>query len=530
MIFGRKTMGVFWKKESCNYDSMYVNPFVSIEIEHHKDMKPWHDQLNALKSFERSQKHNIEADKFMQYGHTAFSIRNWNEALSAYNQALCFAESGTICEGLSYVNRGKCFFQLGLHHNALTDFKLAVQKMCPDQFLNDIHDLRVNCQKLAKKRHQTKTILPKMKLAANTQFPCMADVLKIECIKDYGRCVIANVDIDVGQTIFVNETFASVAVAQNQAYCYTCHCTDQMNFIPCVNCSDVMFCDEKCANNNSIHKMECQTSYHRIDNIDVKFIIQTVLVAIEMFASVDDLMKFVESCCTVDRDCDQIPKSGTDSISKYDIFLKLTPSHSDAHLLQAYQAYTCILLIPKIKHLFDTELKQRFLMQLIVHHSITIPKNVFRDTYSDQLSIEYIFDVLSMVNHSCAPNIHFSIEGKMGYGVSVRPIKKGEQVFINYFSGDLSMPTEKRQQILKDAWNFHCKCDKCEGGQSGQLYETMKSDPSLKYVIENFNPSQVGGTGKSQQLEQHCLKFLRKYGHLPCTNELELVINCFVSL
>lgn len=73
-----------------------------------------------------------------------------------------------------------------------------------------------------------------------------------------------------------------------------------------------MFCSEDCASYNSAHKMECQTSYHRIDDINIKFIIQTILVAIEVFPDVDDLMKFVLRC-TAERGCDQIPKPAKDS-------------------------------------------------------------------------------------------------------------------------------------------------------------------------------------------------------------------------
>lgn len=454
-------MHTLWKREG-DLDSNYVDPFAGIGIEYRNDMKHWNDELNVLKSAEmlqRSQKCNKVADELMQFGHSEYSAHHWSEAASAYSRALCFAKRGTIFEGLAYGNRGLCYFQLGLYHSALTDFDSAAQKMCPEQFLSNIQDLRVECQKLAlKKAHRMKTRTPKMKLAADKQIPCMANVLEIKGNKTFGRCVIAKKDIEVGQTIFVAETFASTVVdyedeqPHRHAYCYTCQRTE-MNFIPCANCSDVMFCSEDCASYNSAHKMECQTSYHRIDDIGIKFIIQTILVAIETFPNVDQLIKFVESC-TADRGCDQIPKSAKDARAKYGIFLKLTPAYSDAELFNAYQAFSSILLIPKIRYMFDTEAKQRFLMHLIVHHATVIPKNAFFDVavYSEQHTIKYMFDILSIVNHSCAPNMHFSLKGKCGYCVTVRPIKRGDQVFINYLGDDVYMPTEQRQFRLKASW------------------------------------------------------------------------------
>lgn len=450
---------MYWKKESLNDGhSVYADPFADIEID---SVRLWQVQLNALassKAVESSQKCNTQAHQWIQRGNTAYSDRKWDEAFSAYNQALCFAEPGTTCKGLAYGNRARCFYQLKLYRNGFTDFRLAAQKKCPDKFLNDTRNLRAHCKKQAAHQHKVKRIVPKMTFPANTQFPCMANVLDIKNIRGYGRSVIANANIAVGETIFLAETFASVTMPHNQAYCYTCHRNDHMNFIPCPNCSDVMFCDENCAANNGIHEMECQTPYHRIYDIELKFIIHTVLVAIEIFPSVDDLMEFVVSCI-MDRDYNEIPESANDASSKYGIFLKLLLSHDEQDVYLAYQAYTYILLIPKIKRLFDTELKQRFLMQLIVHHAFAIPKNVFNN---NDPRTEYIFDVLSIVNHSCAPNVELTTEGKLCYGVTVRPIKKGEQVFISYLSVDSNISTQQRQQMINAAWDFHCKCVKCE--------------------------------------------------------------------
>lgn len=118
--------------------------------------------MNAVKSAEvlqRSQKSNKMSDEMVQFGHAEYSARNWHGEASVYSRALCFAKPGTTYEGLAHGNRGLCYFQLGLYHNALIDFESAAQKMCPDQFLEDIYDLRVECQKLASKNNiETKSV------------------------------------------------------------------------------------------------------------------------------------------------------------------------------------------------------------------------------------------------------------------------------------------------------------------------------------------------------------------------------------
>lgn len=189
--------------------------------------------------------------------------------------------------------------------------------------------------------------------------------------------------------------------------------------------------------------------------------------------------------------------------------------------------------MPKVKYLFDTLAKQRFLMHLVLHHSIVIPKNAFSDVVqcSHQLTLKYIFDVLSILNHSCAPNLEFDTVGKFGYCVSVRPIQRGDQVFINYMGDDVYKTTELRQKSLKDCWGFECKCDKCEVIPQTDEHEAMKEDASLKYIISNYENDRITKDHiKRFQLKKHCIKFLQKYGHLSWSTELEYVISCFTSL
>lgn len=526
-------MRTLWLKENHGEQSMYVDPFAIIGMDYANNFKRWEDRLNEFKSLEaaqRSKKCNNTADELLQYGHTEFSNRNWIEALNYYSRALCFAECGTFYEGLAHGNRGLCFFQLGMYQKALIDFDFAARKKCPEQFMADIQGSRVKCQKIDKNSDQIKLSIPKMKMAADKKFPCLANALEIKGNKEFGRCIVAKKDIDIGQTVCVSEAFASAVLAEKQAYCYTCQ-KIEMNFIPCSCCSDVMFCDEDCANWNSIHKMDCRTCYHQINDIGVKFITQSILVAIEIFPNIESMIEMVETV-TSDKGCDKIPKSSNDSISKYGIFLKLTPVFRDENLFQAYQAFTCILLIPKIRFLFDTESEQRFLMHLILHHATVIPKNAFLDLaqFSDQITVKYMFDTLSIINHSCAPNLHFTMIGKIGYCMSVRPIKKGDQVFINYLGEDVHKPTEQRQRLLKGNWNFDCQCDKCYESCDYVPSDAFKLDPSWKYIIRNYENSHIADNQKRITLKKQCVKFLKKYGHLPWSTELEFVINCFTSL
>lgn len=169
---------VLWKKEIGDENAVYVDPYTSISLDHLHDVEKWEDHLSDLKSPEAvqiSQKSNNMADQLIQLGHTKFQGHNFEEALNIYSAALCFAEQGTMFEGLAYGNRALCFFQLRMYQKALNDFDSATQKYCPEQFLADVQSSRVECQKLAKKHTEPKKSVPKLRVQADKKLPCMAN-------------------------------------------------------------------------------------------------------------------------------------------------------------------------------------------------------------------------------------------------------------------------------------------------------------------------------------------------------------------
>lgn len=192
-----------------------------------------------------------------------------------------------------------------------------------------------------------------------------------------------------------------------------------------------MFCCGSCSERKNIHQLECCSVVHMIRDTTLKLSIHTVLMAIEMFVSVEKLMKFVERTLNEPN----VPKLAKDSMSRYGIFLKLTQSNE--HIYPCYQVYTTLMAIPNVKNIFNTEQKQRFLMHLTLHHIAVIPKNSFQHERfnRDWIRSDYIYDIMSLINHSCIPNVfNYSTSDEIGHCITVKPIKKDEQIFINYVS------------------------------------------------------------------------------------------------
>lgn len=182
----------------------------------------------------------------------------------------------------------------------------------------------------------------------------------------------------------------------------------------------------------------------------------STLTAIATFPSIERLMQFVEK--TLQEDPDELPTSACDAQSKYHFFFKLNKSFCKNLPLQTLKTfYKDVTSLPKVAALIDSEEKKRFLMHLVAHHALIKETNGFRF-----LGCSSVANMVSMLNHSCTPNLYNYCVGKVEYGTTLVPIKKGDQIFISYLGANLlDAPKTVRQAELK-TWGFECRCEKCK--------------------------------------------------------------------
>lgn len=72
-----------------------------------------------------------------------------------------------------------------------------------------------------------------------------------------------------------------------------------------------------------------------------------------------------------------------------------------------------------------------------------------------------IFPKISMLNHSCAPNIRNKFDGRTLTIYAASDIRKGQEIFNCYGPNYKLMSFQERQDSLRLQYNFHCKCIKC---------------------------------------------------------------------
>lgn len=136
----------------------------------------------------------------------------------------------------------------------------------------------------------------------------------------------------------------------------------------------------------------------------------------------------------------------------------------------------------------------------------------------------------------CVPNVfNYSTSDEVGHCITVRKIRKGEQIFINYLGNECKESLEYRKKALK-TWDFECKCPKCVFQSSPNKVprddrKMITANASWKYIAENCQKSFCKESNSDlrirPKLKKECVNLLQEFGHLVLTPEIHFVKHCF---
>lgn len=299
----------------------------------------------------------------------------------------------------------------------------------------------------------------------NPKFPSLSKLISIKQNQEFGRHIVAEVDLKAGRKVAIAKAFASVMNrSRKRCYCLTCFAVENV-FISCDRCSNVMFCSLECKTDNLTHEYECGTNYHSFDftdlGIEIKCAIQMVLEALITFdGNVGKLYKFMENLIdeTDGFRLQQYPTNVNDKLSQFRCTMVLQTLQYDNILISARNAYDIIMELPKVKNLFSNEYGQTFLLHLLAHNLAILGRNVFVTKLAGTIGM-MIFNTFSIFNHSCSPNVIHFIKGNMIVGITGRYIPAGEQMCISYIYVDKLDRNQRKKEL--SGWEFRCKCDRC---------------------------------------------------------------------
>lgn len=369
---------VLWQKESNGRGQWYVNLFPFDESNAKITEYFWNEMPMLAEGIQQGKKNDTLAQKLRDSGNEKFKTDHIREAMELYNESLRYATAGSVNVSLAYANRSICFLRMQKFPECLVDISMAVKANYPFHLMPKLIERQVACLALMVEHHdQIETREPPtLDFDPDDKFPCLANILDIQCNDEFGRHIVAKSNIEVGKVILVEEAFHFNALNFGKSCCKTC-LKHTKNFIPCPKCSYVSFCDANCMESNKIHEIACAASYlHMAPNIQI---VETVLFAVTTFSSVDKLMNFVEAALTC-RDVFDSPKCSTDDESKYRMFLKLLvfPAQMNEEWMSKIGAtYYTILHIQEMRQRFNRKHKRRFLQHLIWQHFLILESNSY---------------------------------------------------------------------------------------------------------------------------------------------------------
>ena len=135
----------------------------------------------------------------------------------------------------------------------------------------------------------------------------------------------------------------------------------------------------------------------------------------------------------------------------------------------------------------------KHILQLIGNgHSISSTENIEHSSglsFEDKRIATAIYPTVSLMNHSCDPNVCAVYDNRLLIVRAAKPIAKGQEVMNCYGPHCKRMPTKDRQTVLMEQYFFKCECNHCLNGcedMSRALKCTQCNDAIVSQESKNF--------------------------------------------
>ena len=214
-----------------------------------------------------------------------------------------------------------------------------------------------------------------------------------------------------------------------------------------------MFCSKQCLNLDVPHKASCTSVTSQQHEISRNFLFRSI----EILGSLDAMYDVSKS-------------DSKKTVFDFDFSNPNDPMY-DKNLLVAVFGLSRIVEVERQKTKIDQNLseQEKLSRKCSIDYLRIWSTNSFYLNQNLSKSVEYefassigsgIFPFMSLLNHSCYPNVtHITVDNKNVLTVS-RPIKAGEQIFITYGYSSFRYTRDERKQKLA-RYKFNCDCIAC---------------------------------------------------------------------
>ncbi|KAK0173169.1 hypothetical protein PV328_006407 [Microctonus aethiopoides] len=496
------------------------------------------------------------ASEHIEKGNKAYQSLSWRDSVCQYTKAVSYAEISSKELARAYGNRSAALYECGLYDDSLIDIERALKIGYNDDIKAKLYARRAKCiyalekkmtpevikaiadarkwlekmnsikkkllmnildefpKNLSIKKPLTKNniskLIPKIP-NDNPKIPGVSGAITLKYSQEHGRHVVATKDINVGEVIMVQKSYAYI---HNNAdfyykYCANC-CKDVFAGIPCHQCVNVIYCDENCRDEDwrEYHDIECSVISAMIGNVISQNLL-TLRLTVKAYKEAGTFEKLQENIRKINEINDPILKLFTNDVfdptkfaSVYSLWKTATISFQDALIsaliLHSLAATTEIFgkKITTFKQLLKNKWAKFMSGLIMTNHRIISLNGTPGAAYSF-----YVNPFWCLFNNSCDPSTLSVNYKNVNALIAVQRIKKGEQIFITYGPEFLMFNTNERRNHFKKC-EFWCECVACIRNWGPDSHLTFPSygvsdllkNPEMgnkMLIISNYNKSEI---------------------------------------
>nr|XP_023646786.1 SET and MYND domain-containing protein 4 isoform X2 [Paramormyrops kingsleyae] len=494
--------------------------------------------LSDISKKYQMRKDSESASGLREKGNAYFRARDYTTATMFYSQGVCCAPPGSEELALCYANRSASRLRLHLHQECLQDIGRALKHGYPTHLQQKLLDRRQQCLKHQRDDGSSKEGGSGIasECDGSGSLPHVSPAVHFRFSPEKGRHLVAREDVAAGEILLEERAFACVLIpgtgkksgVQNSAVeeenqdafgtehllCH--HCLSRTNNpVPCPGCSYTRYCGEGCQQVawQRHHCWECPfggelRSLGVLTHLALRVVFRTGLKEVQKVREMASWTSAPPSGQeTSPRTCQDPPQHQLDG--SYMCIYCLLP-HVSGH--PSSLRFLCAVTVATLcRSLKEAGVLQKFLSDecdeqgggawcmlgaVVLRHMFQLRCNsqavtVLRDCGVGCSSVSAmqevrvataIFPTLSMLNHSCHPNIGIAFRtvgvpvpprgqpGTVCGGVMVtarafRDVGSGQELLHCYGPHYSRMPTSERRRLLLEQYFFHCGCDACRDHQ-----------------------------------------------------------------
>lgn len=385
--------------------------------------------------------------------------------------------------------------------------------------------------KVKESENQCQLLPQKPDFGNNASLPSASNALLPAWSNTRGRHLIAKKDIPLGSALIVERPYAwSLSSEMMNRRCLHCFCDLQVP-LPCHHCSTVSYCSTMCRDIawKTYHFHECRILNHLLLSKQLSKM-SLLALRIVVTARIGGIMNATESPTsypekivgvdTYSFDAD-IEEEGRDikkpflSHAYSSVYGQVTnvSSRPPGDLLK--RAVTAVFMARCIRSCVANTEQERTVAAALLHHLQSCSCNAYQVAEhqvsgSDLVNAEEmevggaVYPTVSLVNHSCYPNVSRFSYGNACVVRACRWIRKDEQILDTYGPHFLMEARDERRAKLRTQYFFECMCEACAG--RWPLATELRALP-VQYTCKHCG-ALLGGRISSVRMCPHCRKKL----------------------